>query len=79
MAAATAVALVMTPSPKTFVDGISSKEMWAGLNDRMWPQDAWFGIVPRHNQRTADVKATTPKTLPLATGSLPDQQHQEAE
>lgn len=47
MAAATAIAVVLTPSPKAFVDGMSSQQMWAGLHRRMWPEESWFGFIPR--------------------------------
>lgn len=53
MAAATVLALVVTPSPKTFVDGMSSKQMWVELNGRLLPKDKWFGLIPRHLQMVA--------------------------
>jgi hypothetical protein len=44
--AAAAVALfVLTPSPKAFIDGISSHELWAGLHHKLLPQDKWFGMI----------------------------------
>jgi membrane-bound metal-dependent hydrolase YbcI (DUF457 family) len=44
--AAAAVGLfLMTPSPKAFVDGISSRQLWVGLHQRLLPHEKWFGIV----------------------------------
>jgi len=70
MAAATALTLIVTPSPKTFVDGMSSKEMWAGLNERMWPEKSWFGIVPRHRHMVARPDDSQSGTNGLETGSI---------
>lgn len=46
MAIATALALYMTPPAKTFVDGITQRALWAGLNQRLLPEGKWFGIIP---------------------------------
>lgn len=70
MAAATAIALVMTPSPKAFVDGMSSKEMWVGLNQRLLPEDAWFGLIPRHRNMVAAPTAPARDDARLETGSI---------
>jgi membrane-bound metal-dependent hydrolase YbcI (DUF457 family) len=45
MAAATAGAVTLTPSTKTFVDGIGSRSMWTSLQSRLLPKDKLFGIV----------------------------------
>jgi len=46
MAIATILALVAAPSPNAFVDGISSRDLWAGLHQRFLPQNnKWFGLV----------------------------------
>ncbi len=37
--------LFLTPSTQTFVDGISSRDLWAGLHQRMLPEDKWFGVI----------------------------------
>ncbi len=67
MAAATALALFLTPPTKTFVDGISSRDLWAGLNRRMLPEDRWFGIFDL-SSRTASTEVAPP---PVETGSIP--------
>ncbi len=45
MAATTIIVLLVTPSPQTFVDHVTSRDIWAGLQERMLPQDKWFGII----------------------------------
>ncbi len=74
MAAATAIALVLTPSPKTFVDGMSSKQMWTELNERMWPQETWFGIFPSKRHMVAGPNPSDAAQPGLETGSINSQQ-----
>jgi hypothetical protein len=45
MALATVAAFMLTPPTKTFLDGMRSREVWAGLHQRLLPKDRWFGIV----------------------------------
>lgn len=45
MAVATIAAFMLTPSTKPFVDGVRSREIWAGLHQRLLPRDRWFGVV----------------------------------
>ncbi len=45
MAVATGLALIASPSPTAFVEGISSQDMWAGLHQRFLPEDKWFGVI----------------------------------
>jgi len=74
MAVATVAALMLTPPTQTFVDGMTSRNMWSGLRQRMVPQDNnWFGVtgdVIGYAQRRTP--AGTPETAaPIATGSIP--------
>jgi hypothetical protein len=39
-----ALIFMLTPPAKIFVDGITSQQMWAGLQSRMLPKHNWFGI-----------------------------------
>lgn len=76
MALATVVALWLSPSPREFIDGIASRDMWAGLNRRLLPGETWFGIVPVHNA-VAEAPAAAPPAAEagsssITTGSLPD-------
>ncbi len=71
MAAATAALISISPPTQTFTQGMSSTNMWAGLNQRLLPENGWFGIL------NVPAKMATPagdgsKTVPLTTGALPD-------
>ena len=68
MAAALALAVWLAPSPHTFWNGISSRDMWAGLNDRLLPKESWFGIVGVPS-RFAD---RPPAQSGITTGALPE-------
>jgi hypothetical protein len=45
MAVATLAAIVISPSTRTFVEGLESKNLWSGLERRLVPTDKWFGLV----------------------------------
>lgn len=45
MAAATIGAILISPSTTTFVDGLASRSLWTGLEQRMLPSDKWFGVL----------------------------------
>ncbi len=56
----------MTPSARPFVDGIASVELWAGLQQKLLPQDKWFGVLG-----TMDLTASqTPTSSDISTGSI---------
>lgn len=69
MAAALVLAVWMAPSPTTFVSGLSSRDMWAGLNDRLLPKESWFGVIGVPNRLA---KTPTPNHG-ITTGAIPDQ------
>lgn len=80
MAAAVVAAFLLTPSTATFVDGVSSRAMWAGIQQRLLPKDKWFGVIgeggrivwrqtPGAGQST-DALRQVP-AAPVETGSLP--------
>ena len=59
IAAATAIAFAFTPSSGTFVAGITSKDMWSSLQQKLLPHDhTWFGLihVPEEPFRRAVIK-----------------------
>jgi hypothetical protein len=66
MAAATAAAIIISPSTSTFVEGVSSRNLWTGLEQRLLPSGKWFGIVdaPRFARRDDG------KTPDVTTGSI---------
>lgn len=68
MAAALALALWLAPSPATFVDGLRSRDMWAGLNGRLLPKESWFGVV----RVPGNVAATPGATDAITTGAIPE-------
>jgi hypothetical protein len=70
MLAATVAVMSITPPMKTFMDGMASRDLWAGLNQRLLPQDKWFGIIDR-NSGLAKV-GTTNGGDGLTTGSIPE-------
>lgn len=89
MAICTIAALMVSPSPTAFVEGISSRDLWAGLHQRLLPQDKWFGIMDengqviwRANQPARAIVEHAPQPQPgnpgdgqqgLTTGSIPPQ------
>jgi membrane-bound metal-dependent hydrolase YbcI (DUF457 family) len=77
MAAATVVVLMLTPPTRMFVDGVSSRSLWAGLQQRLLPKDKWFGLVGparRAEAATAPETAAAPVvpagTDPIVTGTV---------
>ncbi len=79
MAAATALLFLMTPSTRTFVDGISTPSLWTGLQQQLLPRDKWFGIDLKAlaqrlpNSAAAPVTMTTPSDQAsdsVTTGSI---------
>jgi hypothetical protein len=72
MAVATVLAFAVTPPPKTFFDSITSRTLWTGLNQRLVPQDDWFGGMAWLLDRPSGPKAdAAPAGDPIATGSVP--------
>src|SRR5690606_34174184 len=70
-----ALLFTMTPSAKPFVDGLVSRELWAGLQHRLLPQDRWFGLVG-----SLEELASEPQAAPhLATGSIDSQSESDSE
>jgi hypothetical protein len=62
-----ALMLFVVPSTHTFVDGISSRSLWAGLQQRLMPDDYWFGLFVERGR----LAATPPEAAEQATGSIP--------
>ena len=63
------VLLLLTPSISMFYDGITSRQMWASLHQRLLPQDRWFGVVI--DRQVATLPPPTGAAMPQTTGSLP--------
>ena len=69
MAAAAVALLFATPSIATFYDGITSRPMWAALNDRLLPKETWFKAMAHRSEVAASPTAVQ---APPVTGSLPE-------
>ena len=69
MAAAAVALLFATPSIATFYDGITSRPMWAALNDRLLPKETWFKAMAHRSEVAAGPTAVQ---APPVTGSLPE-------
>jgi hypothetical protein len=68
MAVAAVVLLLLTPSISVFYEGITSRQMWASLHQRLLPQDRWFGVVI--DRQVAAMPPPTGAAMPQTTGSL---------
>jgi membrane-bound metal-dependent hydrolase YbcI (DUF457 family) len=69
VAAATVALYFATPSPQTFLDGLTSRQLWAELQNRLLPQDKWFGLVgPRDWIATKDAAAITTGSIASRSG-----------
>jgi LexA-binding, inner membrane-associated putative hydrolase len=60
--------LLLVPSMTTFVDGISSRSMWAGLHQRLLPEHNWFALFAERGR----LAAVAAEPIPQTTGSLPE-------
>jgi LexA-binding, inner membrane-associated putative hydrolase len=69
MLAAAVGAIWLAPPTRTFTEGVGSRNLWAGLSQRLLPEDKWFGILDRHG-RLAVAKQPPAN---ITTGSLPEQ------
>ena len=45
MALAMVAAFFLTPEANTFFANLTDPEVWAVLNERLWPEGSWFGII----------------------------------
>lgn len=68
MVGALALAIWLAPSPNAFLTGLSSRDMWAGLNEQLLPKERWFGLV----KLPSLVAETEPPADAIITGTLPD-------
>jgi hypothetical protein len=71
VAALCAAAFITAPPAKPFVDGISSKQLWAGLNHRLMPQEKWFGVWTDPRRVAAPGTASNISTGSISAPALP--------
>jgi len=74
VAAATALMFLATPPAGSFLESITSRTLWVGLNQRLLPENnKWFsGMAWLREAHPSRKTNTIPAgTSPMATGSLP--------
>jgi len=66
------VMFLLTPPSEAFVKGISSAQLWSGLNQRLLPQDKWFGVFDSNIRSGGPNRAAgkSARTSQITTGSL---------
>jgi hypothetical protein len=72
MAMATALVFLVTPPSKAFFDHITSRTLWSGLNQRLLPQDKWFGGMAwlTAGAQSPKTGSIPPGASPISTGSV---------
>ncbi len=70
VAALTVAAFLITPPPAAFVDGISSKKLWAGLHQKLLPEDKWFGVIGTLDGFLVTNKQTPQGSAAITTGTI---------
>jgi LexA-binding, inner membrane-associated putative hydrolase len=76
IAALAVILFLLAPPSKPFVDGISSPQLWTGLQRRLLPADHWFGFWGKNGILIGVPKppADTPdKSNGISTGSIGEQ------
>jgi hypothetical protein len=71
MATATVLIFLVTPPTKVFFDNITSRTLWTGLNQRLLPQDRWFGGMVWLLDGSPNSGTIPAGTSPISTGSVP--------
>jgi len=67
MAIATGLAIFFAPPSKSFFEGLASRNLWSGLQQRLLPEDRWFGILGRPGPVAEEVQGEGS----ITTGSIP--------
>jgi hypothetical protein len=72
MALAVALVFTVTPPSRVFLDNITSRALWVDLNQRLLPQDKWFGGMAWLVEGLPGAKTNVIPSgaSPLATGSV---------
>jgi hypothetical protein len=60
----------LAPPLKTFVDGVTSRSLWSALQQRLLPQDNWFGVDWRQLARRPSLPSTARGANAVQTGSI---------
>ena len=74
------ILFLLAPPSKPFVEGISSKQLWSGLHDRLLPRDEWFGVlgkdgirIGRRNDEAGGASISTGSIKPAPVNENPQQ------
>jgi LexA-binding, inner membrane-associated putative hydrolase len=70
MAVATLIAFLLAPPLTTFIDGVTSRSLWSALQQRLLPQDNWFGVDWRQLARQPSLPTTAGRANAVQTGSI---------
>jgi LexA-binding, inner membrane-associated putative hydrolase len=74
MAVAAALAFYLSPPTETFVETVASRSLWAELQQRLLPEDRWFGLIDRRGrfavQRDDGAANITTGSLPVPAGGV---------
>jgi hypothetical protein len=60
----------LAPSTRPFMEGITSRDLWAGLNERLLPKSDWFGVVPARRTQIAVQPTQAGADGSITTGSV---------
>ncbi len=71
VAVLTVIVFLVAPPSRPFVDGITSPALWAGLQQRLLPQDKWFGVlaVTKAERQGGDRAGSVEKSQAMPAGS----------
>ncbi len=70
VAALTVILFLLAPPSGPFVEGISSKQLWSGLQQRLLPEDEWFGVWSKKNGIMIGRRGQAGASNPISTGSV---------
>ncbi len=62
------ILFLLAPPSKPFVDGITSKQLWVGLEQRLLPEGQWFGLFGEG--KVAGLPRPDATVSPITTGSI---------
>ncbi len=66
------ILFLLAPPSGPFVEGISSKQLWTGLQQRFLPNNSWFGVIGRDGILARRNPVAAPSASTIKTGSVPE-------
>lgn len=70
MATATVIAFLLAPPADVFVDGITSRPLWATLHEKLLPKDKWFGVFDPASVKRLHARINGRDYVDISTGSI---------